>query len=80
MQLFRNAHLATLHDTTDEPEGIADAVQTVLAGNLSIVTESGDTVTFTAIPVGTIVPIRTRRVRSTGSTAGIALMLYGPRT
>lgn len=35
------------------------------AGNVSVVTESGTTVTFTAPPVGTIIPIRTSKVLAT---------------
>ena len=34
-------------------------------GNLSVVTEGGTTVTFTAVPVGTIIPIRTSKVLAT---------------
>lgn len=32
------------------------------AGNVTVVTEEGTTVTFTAPPVGTIIPIRTQKV------------------
>jgi hypothetical protein len=32
------------------------------AGNVAVVTEEGTTVTFTAPPVGTILPIRTQKV------------------
>jgi len=32
------------------------------AGNVSVVTEEGTTVTFTAPPVGSIIPIRTSKV------------------
>jgi hypothetical protein len=35
------------------------------AGNLTVVTEAGTTVTFTAPPVGTIIPIRTSKVLAT---------------
>lgn len=35
------------------------------AGNVSVVTEEGTTVTFTAPPVGTIIPIRTSKVLAT---------------
>lgn len=31
-------------------------------GAVAVVTEDGTTVTFSAVPVGTIIPIRTRRV------------------
>lgn len=32
------------------------------AGNVTVITEEGTTVTFTAPPVGTIIPIRTQKV------------------
>lgn len=35
------------------------------AGNLTVVTEAGSTVTFTAPPVGSIIPIRTSKVLAT---------------
>lgn len=39
------------------------------AGDVKVVTENGDTVTFSAVPVGTILPIRVKQVLSTGTTA-----------
>jgi len=39
------------------------------AGNVAVVTEAGNTVTFTAVPVGTSLDIRTKQVLATGTTA-----------
>lgn len=39
-------------------------------GDVTVVTASGSTVTFAAVPTGTILPIRCTRVNSTGTTAG----------
>lgn len=39
------------------------------AGNVAVVTEAGNTVTFTAVPVGTQLDIRVRQVLATGTTA-----------
>lgn len=39
------------------------------AGNVAVVTAGGDTVTFTAPPVGSIIPVETQKVLSTGTTA-----------
>lgn len=36
-------------------------------GSVSVVTEAGTTVTFTAVPVGTILPIRTQKVLATST-------------
>lgn len=45
------------------------------AGNVSVVMEDGSTVTFTAPPVGTILPIRVKRVRATLTTATLLIGL-----
>ena len=39
------------------------------AGNVAVTMESGDVVTFTAPPVGSILPIRVTKVMSTNTTA-----------
>jgi hypothetical protein len=43
------------------------------AGNVTVITEGGTTVTFTAPPVGTIIPIRTQKV----TNATTATLLIG---
>lgn len=39
------------------------------AGDVKVVTENGDTVTFKAVPVGTQLEIRVKQVLATGTTA-----------
>lgn len=39
------------------------------AGNVTVLTESDATVLFTAPPVGSVIPIRFKRVNATGTTA-----------
>lgn len=39
------------------------------AGNIALVTEGGDTVTLSSLPVGSWVWVRTSLVKSTGTTA-----------
>ena len=39
------------------------------AGNLTVIAESGDSLLFTAPPVGTIIPIKVTKVMATGTTA-----------
>lgn len=69
----------TLSDTVAEPGGIADAFIMKIAGNAVVVTPAGTVMTFTALPVGSVVPVRILRVNSTGTTANAVGLLYGPR-
>lgn len=46
------------------------------AGNLSVVTAAGETVSFTAVQAGMIYPLRLSQVRATGTTAGGLVALY----
>jgi hypothetical protein len=46
------------------------------AGNLKVLTVGGDEVTFTAIPVGTFVPVQVLRVFATGTTATNIVALW----
>lgn len=39
------------------------------AGNINLVTTGGDTVLFTAVPVGTVLNLRIARVKATDTTA-----------
>lgn len=45
------------------------------AGNVTVVTTGGDTVTFTAPPVGTILPVEVQLVKATGTTATLLVGL-----
>lgn len=45
------------------------------AGNVAVVLESGATVTFTAPPVGTILPVRVQKVNATNTTATLLIGL-----
>ena len=46
------------------------------AGNLKVLTAGGDEVTFTAIPVGTFVPVQVLKVFATGTTATNIVALW----
>lgn len=49
------------------------------AGNISALAACdgvGTPVVFTAVPVGTVLPICARRIRSTGTTATLLIALY----
>lgn len=45
------------------------------AGDVSVVTEEGTTVTFAGAQAGTIIPVRVQKVRSTSTTATSILAL-----
>lgn len=46
------------------------------AGNVVVIMDGGQTVTFTGVPAGTILPIRVSRVKSTSTTATSILSLW----
>lgn len=46
------------------------------AGAVKVDTTGGDTVTFSAVPVGTVLPICVKRVYNTGTTATLIIGLY----
>lgn len=45
-------------------------------GDVVVVTERGNTVTFSAVPVGVILPVRAIRVNSTSTTATLMVGMY----
>ena len=46
------------------------------AGNVAVRTIGGDTVTFTSVPAGTILPVMVDQVLSTGTTASNMVRYY----
>lgn len=46
------------------------------AGDLTVTLLGGDTVTLSAIPAGTLIPIRAKQVAATGTTATLIVGLY----
>lgn len=45
------------------------------AGDVAVTTSNGETVTFSAVPVGTILPITVKQVMSTNTTASLMVGL-----
>jgi hypothetical protein len=70
-----NAFAISPHDT-DELTKATRYLYIGGAGAVKLTTINGDTVTFTALPVGTLLPIRAKLVFSTGTTATNLLGLY----
>jgi hypothetical protein len=66
----------TPSDTVDLPLGLTDALYVGGAGALVVVLEGGETVTFAAVPAGTTLRIRIKRVNTTGTAATSIVALY----
>lgn len=64
-----SADTASSITTSDTAPNVFTRIYVGGAGNLKVTTERGDVVTFSAVPVGTVLPIRTSLVWATGTTA-----------
>lgn len=56
--------------------GITRAVYVGGTGNITAVMSNGDVVLFTAVPVGTVLPIRCTRINATATTATALVAMY----
>lgn len=70
--LYQTARAITPSDGQDQTYR---AIYVGGAGNVTVITAGGETTTFTAPPVGSIIPIETKRVMSTGTTATLLVGL-----
>lgn len=70
-----NAALITKSDADDLPVS-SRYIYVGGTGNINLQTVNGDTVLFTAVPVGTILPVRAKKVLSTNTTATLLIALY----
>lgn len=61
---------------SDSAEASGVALYVGSLGNVSLVTEGGDTVTFAGIPAGTTLVVRFSRVRATNTTATNLVRLW----
>jgi len=69
------AAAVTPNTSTDLPRAPARALYVGGAGNLEVDTAEGQTVTFTGVTAGSILPVSVKRVRAT-STATNIVALY----
>ena len=70
-----NAAAVTPNDSSDLTN-TARALYVGGTGNVKVDTAAGDTVTFSSVPAGAIIPVRVKRVYSTGTTATNIVALY----
>ena len=72
---FEYAAAITTSDTVSLT-GITRAVYVGGAGNITAIMSNGDAVLFTAVPVGTLLPIRCTRINATATTATLLIAMY----
>lgn len=79
---YSNYYTAAPHDSTNQAQGVFDAIYVGGAGNIvvvqpSVIPGAADlTATFTAVPVGTVLQVRGKRINSTNTTATNMVVLY----
>lgn len=71
----RRGFAITANDATDLTAETR-AIYVGSAGDLVAVLVSGDEVSFVGLPGGTLLPVRARRVKSTGTSASHLVGLY----
>ena len=69
-----NAAAVTPNDSTDLAN--QGCIYVGGTGDVSVITAGGQTVTFSGVPAGSFLPMQVKRVRSTGTTATLILVLY----
>lgn len=72
-ELFGHAVAVTNHDSNNIPI-LPQALQVRVTGNFVVVLDDDTTITYTAAPVGMVVPYPVKRVNSTGSTASLVAL------
>jgi hypothetical protein len=73
--MYGNGFAITPHDTNPLTKSTR-AIYVGGAGNIVLVTSGGDTLTFTAVPVGTILPVEAKIVKATSTTATLLVGLH----
>lgn len=66
----------TPSDSVNFTKGVSRGLYIGGAGNLVAVAADDTTATFTAVPAGTVLPIKVKRVNSTSTTATAIVALF----
>lgn len=69
-----DAAAVTPSDTADLPQ--FSVIYVGGAGNVKVTTAQGSAVTFSGVNAGTVIPVRVRRVWSTGTTATLITAVF----
>lgn len=69
------AAAVTPSDTVNLPGGPA-VVYVGTSGNVQVITAQGDTVTFSGVPAGAVIPVQVLRVFATNTTATNMIAIY----
>ena len=64
-----HAYAITPSDAADDANGPFRMLYVGGAGNIAVILTGGTTVTFTGVPVGTVLPVRADRILATDTTA-----------
>jgi hypothetical protein len=70
-----SGEVITKSDTVDFTR-VSRGVYVGGAGDVAAVMSDGTVLTFSAVPAGTLLPIRCKRINSTNTTATLMLALY----
>jgi hypothetical protein len=73
--VYRRAATITKHDSTNIASGVTDAIHVGGAGTMTVVFQDDSTCQFTCA-AGDILPVRAKRVNSTGTAATAMSALY----
>jgi hypothetical protein len=73
---FNLARVESKSDTVDFLNGECDAIYTGSESDITVVFDDDTTCTFTAVPKGTVLPIKAKRINSTNTGSGPFVALY----
>ena len=73
---YGQAFVVTKSDTADiRPGLVSDALYVGGTGHLNVIMEDGQTVLISAVPAGTILPLRIKRLLDASTTATLVVAL-----
>lgn len=73
---YANAAAAAGGDDNNDLAAVSRAIYVGGAGDVTVVMQGGGTITFKAVPVGTLLRVRATRIKSTLTTASNLVALW----